>query len=111
MEQKSSRTIENITEQSEALEKQDRETIANLVNTAILLAEESSANLAVNLLNNCDRDSDKWKIIRRLGTIAPKNPQAINILIEILVSGKVFSRYLVAETLSKIAVGNETCYY
>lgn len=92
MEQKSSRTIKNITEQSEAVEKQERETITNLV----------------NLLNNCDRDSDQWKIIRCLGTIAPKNTQAINILIEILVSGKVLSRYLVAETLSKIAVGNET---
>lgn len=92
MEQKSPRTIKNITEQSEAIEKQERESIANLI----------------NLLNNCDRQSEKWKIIRRLGTIASKNPQAIDILIEILISGKVFSRYLVAETFSKIAVGNET---
>ena len=92
MEQKFPRTIKNITEQSEAIEKQDRETVTNLV----------------DLLNNCDLgEAVKLQVIRRLGTIALKNPQAIEILMEILTNGKFLDRYLVAQTLSKVAIGNE----
>ena len=70
-------------------------------------AQEAFTNL-VSLVNSCNKESDRWKIIQHLGTIAQKNPQAIDVLLEILIYGTVFSRYLVAETLSKIAVGNET---
>ena len=83
--------VKNITENAEAVKKQEQKEIAKIV----------------TLLNNCDRESVKLQVIRRLGTIASTNSQAIDVLINILINGKVLSRYLVAETLSKIAVGNE----
>lgn len=83
--------VKNITEKAEEIENQEQKAIADLVAS----------------LNNCERESVKLQVIRRLGTIAQKNTQAIDILLEILINGTVFSRYLVAETLSKIAVGNE----
>lgn len=92
--------VKNITEKAEEIEKQEQQAIARLV----------------VLLNNCDlgkadalrdRESVKLQVIRRLGTIAQKNTQAIDVLLEILINGTVFSRYLVVETISKIAVGNE----
>lgn len=91
-EQKSPKTLKNITEKTEAVKKQEQKAIADLVAR----------------LNNCDRESVKFQVIRHLGTIAQKNTQAIDVLLEILINGTVFSRYLVVETLSKIAVGNET---
>lgn len=95
-------------EKLKATKKQNRETITDLINLLKICDREcpSEAVRTESLLLQ-NRKTSKLQVIRRLGTIALTNLQALEILVEILTNGKVLDRYLVAQTLSKVAIGNE----
>lgn len=63
--------------------------------------------VAIYLLNNCNDELIRWQAIRSLGKIENINKEITDIFINILIKGKIPSRYLIVESLSKIAIEDE----
>lgn len=63
--------------------------------------------VAISLLNDCNDELIRWQAIRSLGKTKNVSKEITDIFINILINGKIPSRYLIVESLSKIGIEDE----